>query len=665
MSTLLAIVVWMFVPKYYVAYTKLSDEYKETDIAIGLNKYEAKLHDMKSNDYINDMAVYCKMLKTEDFARALLHTPLPHTNETYGSHVIHNKNWWQSSKDTVKIILDNINYNFSNKQSTLKVSLSDKDAYIASYMLNEAVMMLQGRITDVRQNMANKALANAVANRRAAGIAYHEAQQRYASYIDSHYKTLPLSETLTGKKLEQDAKLAYDHYKECIEKCTRQEVLTKRATFAFATVSANVVPQDYGQYFVCYWASCLLLLLLAVKAYRLYKKHHGRIDFGNYLSPWAITISIWAFILFSLLAFRDDTILHAPNEQFYTSLVIWLIIFCTTSFATYNLLPSTPTTSMSGQSIKMNGSNMFFFNLLLLLSIIMTPLYLKKIYEVVLMFGTEDIMKNVRDYAVHGDAQAGLLDYVNNINVALLIVSLCAYPNVKKWQVAWTCLGCILNSLAIMEKGGILLVFFALMYIMLERQYVKMHTVVLLSLLMLGIFFGFNLMRSGADFGESNDDSIFDFIAMYVLSPPVAYSEISPEAKPMFGSHSLIVLLYYLNKFGLGNYEFFYGVQEFVFLPIPTNVYTIFQPFFLDFGQQGIAFFALIYGILTGWIYRYKMNGTDMAKCAYLYFSYILLLQFYQENLFTVSLFVPRVMLLAWLCCQKTFTLSFKHKSFR
>lgn len=99
-------------------------------------------------------------------------------------------------------------------------------------------------------------------------------------------------------------------------------------------------------------------------------------------------------------------------------------------------------------------------------------------------------------------------------------------------------------------------------------------------------------------------------------------------------------------------------LQPFVFIPIPTNVYTIFQPFYQDFGYRGVAVWSVIYGLICGHLYAKKYNGNSFANCLYLYFAYILVLQFFQENLFTVGLYVPRIMFFTYLCTQKTFTFS-------
>ena len=72
-ATLLAIVVWLLVPKEYTAITKLSDEYKEVDLAIGLDQIKAQINTVSggANKGINDIEVYAKILKSKDCARAI------------------------------------------------------------------------------------------------------------------------------------------------------------------------------------------------------------------------------------------------------------------------------------------------------------------------------------------------------------------------------------------------------------------------------------------------------------------------------------------------------------------------------------------------------------------------------------------------------------------
>ena len=148
------------------------------------------------------------------------------------------------------------------------------------------------------------------------------------------------------------------------------------------------------------------------------------------------------------------------------------------------------------------------------------------------------------------------------------------------------------------------------------------------------LFFVINLLRATEDSAYSEETSLLDFFAMYVLSPPVAFSTLSPDISLQPGSHTFEAIYKLLNKWGLGNFVINEKVQDFVFVPISTNVYTIFQPFFEDFKYHGIAFFALVYGVFSGWMYRLYQNGSAMGRTIYTYLVFLLVLQFYQENLF-------------------------------
>ena len=62
-----------------------------------------------------------------------------------------------------------------------------------------------------------------------------------------------------------------------------------------------------------------------------------------------------------------------------------------------------------------------------------------------------------------------------------------------------------------------------------------------------------------------------------------------------------------------------------------TNVYTVMRPFYTDFGNIGVGYFAFLYGVLTGVAYRLKDNGNSFGTCLYTYLVYVLTLQFFDE----------------------------------
>ena len=647
-------------PKHYTAITKVSDEYKEIDLVIGLTDMKARLKDILNNGNtgINDMDVYCKLLKTEEFAKSIARKQVPGKGMDYGHWVMQHRYIWQTT-DTIEAIQDHIKYNYNSKQETLIIAFVDYDAVIAAEMLDSVTAHLQDIITNRRHEIALKLSENAKEIQRDNLEKYKKAQYNYDSYFDAHLTPQNRAEQLHIKFLEKEVQLAYKELKKSTEECIRQVALAHKKSPSFSTIQATTTPTTYcnsiTEYIVCF----VFIALLLTKGAILYrqKKLSGKLKFelGGMTSPWMITLSVWGGMLF-LLLFRNPTLLNAPKEQFYISLLLWLFFFCATSFLTYNLLDrKIPAKNDDGEFIRLN---MYAYYFLLFLSIVMTPLYVKRIFDVVLMFGTEDFMYNVRNFAVSGDLDVGYLSYSVPINIALMLVSLWRYPNIKKWQLAWACIACILNSLAIMEKGGIFTVFFCILFVLYERKHIKVRSIAIIFVLIILFFFAFNLMRAEDEGEYQQEETIWGFIAMYILSPPVAFGEISQDVVHQFAARTVPTLYYILNKHVADIYIVYDRLQPFVSVPVTTNVYTIFQPFFQDFGYMGVAAGGLVYGLMCGILYRKACNGNFFSKCLYTYFAYILVLQFFQENLFTIGLFVPELMLFTYLCTQRTFYFS-------
>lgn len=630
-ATLLSIVVWLCVPKEYTALTKLSDEYKETDLAVGFNALRAYLRDAMGNSDtgLNDMEIYCKVLKTDDFARSISHKKVPGKGITYGEYLC--------EEDTIEAIKDNINYNYSGKQSTLSVSFTDRDPVVAAQMLDSATAQLQQVITSYRQENARIALRNAVLNLNATKEKYKAAQNRYNAFADSHSNMSTPSTKQEEEELSNESKSAYALYQKAAEEYARQQALKQRAYLSFAVIQNNSVPQKADTYLIGYLLSFVLLALFITYAIQ----HRKNVDLKtvslrqltNYFSPWTLTIGIWAIILG--LYYLLDTDLYPITSQFYFCFIIWIPIFCITAFITYIIMPVRDIPHVRKDS---QDKSLLLFNILFVISLIITPLYVYKVMQIILMFSSEDLMSNIRTLAVYGEG-VGFLGYSNVLNQSLFVVAIWAYPRVPLWKIVLLALACILNSLAIMEKGTIFFVFVCVMFVLFEKKVIKMRSIVLAGVILIGFFYIFNLARAGEDSDYQKNETLLDFFAMYALSPPVAFCQLQPELTPQFGTNTFETIYLFLRRFG-EDVVVKDKLQEFVFVPISTNVYTLFQPFYTDFGYKGIAIFAAVYGVISGWLYRLYTASVSFGRCMYTYIVNVLILQFYQENIFLSMVFV-------------------------
>ena len=629
-ATLLALVVWLCVPKDYTAVTKLSDEYKETELAIGFSNAKAYLKNAMggANTGMNDMEIYCKVLKTEDFAHDISQKQVPGKHMTYGQYV--------DKEDTIKAILDRINYNYSTIETSLSISFTDKDPVVASQMLDSITVHLQDIITQHRHTIVDSALHNAIRAMAATQVRYQQAIANYGRFIDSHTDISTNALKQQEKALENESKDAYALHEKAVEEYARQKALKERAYLSFAVIQDNTVPQHANKSLIGYLLCFIILALLLTRGIIRYRDK-GIKDIklnllGGYFSPWFLTIAIWGLILG--LYYLLDTDLYPITKQFYICFLLWLPIFCLCAIATY-MLSSRSDYGMTTGGIDFNKS---LFLLFFGISLIITPLYVYRVIQIVTMFGTEDLMTNVRTLAVYGEGQ-GILNYSAVINQALFVVALWAHPRIPIWQIVVLGLACLMNSLAIMEKGMMFFVFVSTMFVLFEKKVIRIRTILTFSILILILFYIFNLGRAGEDSDYQKEETLFDFFTMYALSPPVAFCQLSPEVIPQFGTNTFETVYLFLQRFG-ADVVVKDKLQEFVFVPVSTNVYTIFQPFFIDFGYRGVAFFAAVYGCLCGFLYRLFRNGNGVGTCLYTYAVYVLLLQFYQENVFLSMVFV-------------------------
>jgi oligosaccharide repeat unit polymerase len=562
---------------------------------------------------------------------------------TYGEYL--------EESDTIEVIQDHLRYYCKSSEATLTVSFTDGNAVIASQMLDSVTTHLQQIVTKTRRKRAESALQNAKRDMAIAEQKYHQAQKAYDDFFDSHINANTQEVRQQELTLEKEVTLNYQYFSKLTEQVARQEALKRRAYLSFAVIQDNTVPLKPNNYFIGYllvFVSFALLITRSIKRYRLLRNTHQlKIDWGDLFSPWAITIAIWATILG--LYYLLDTKLNPIPQQFYISLTLWLAFFIPCSLGTYYLTTSHDSNSATPHSFYVNK---VFFQFVFVIAMVMTPLYVYRVLQIVTMFGTDDLMNNIRLLALYGEGQ-GILNYSMVITQSLFVVALWAHPKIPTWQVVALAVGCLLNALAIMEKGSIFFVFISVVFVLFAKRVIKLRSILVLSVVLVLFFYLFNLARAVEDSDYQQEETLLDFFAMYALSPPVAFGELTREVIPQFGVNSFEKIYFFLSRFGFTDIVVKEKLQEFVWVPVLTNVYTCFQPFYMDFGYKGVALIGGCYGILSGWLYRLYRNRNELSCCMYTYAVYALVLQFYQENVFTSMVFIIQFAFFAVLLTQQ------------
>ncbi|MBR3080925.1 MAG: oligosaccharide repeat unit polymerase [Prevotella sp.] len=640
-----------FVPDEYAAQAKITDEYKTTDLLIGLNSMNVLMRDLNpdaGNEGTDDIEVYARYLASDDFISQIGQTYIQKYQKDY-LHYLDKKD----TEDYKDYIREHIRYNVNIKTQTLDLQVTDKDSEVSAIVLEHALTILKREIERFRSQRSLENQKTARNSRKQACEDYHAAAKRYNEYAESHQN--PKSDYVRSQidVLQREMNMRYELYRKAAEASIRADYLVDKENTSFSVVKKyNLSQNPIAPHHWVYGVVAGLITLIGCLFHFLYVRKGKNailrsIDFGEWFSPWSLTLSIWTVILG--LYFLLDTTLYPLTSQFYYCLAIWVPIFSLCAFIVYHL--SSSVSKEKVQTIDF-GLNKGIFTFFFALTIVMTPLYVYSVLQIVMMFSTEDLMNNVRILAVYGEGQ-GILNYSIVINQSLFLVSLWAYPKVPLWQIVVLAIACLMNALAIMEKGSMFFVFISIAFVLFEKRVIKLRSIIFAGVLLLFFFYVFNLARAktGSDYQE--EETLLDFFVMYALSPPVAFCQLLPDVTPQFGTNTFESVYLFLERFGLSDIVVKDKRQEFVWVPIPTNVYTIFQPFFIDFGYKGIAFFATLYGTISGGLYRLFRNGNSTGTCLYAYMVYVLILQFYQENIFLSIVFVIQLSLFVTLFTQQ------------
>lgn len=659
------------IPTVYTAEAVLIDEASEIDVLVGLSRVSEWYNDKESwNEGINDVEIYSRQIDSREFTVEMSQVIVPGYDIDYLEYTKrhHRHPWWHlreyddDDEEALNDISESIRYRVVPSKQTLTIQVVDSDPMVCAVLVDSVSSHLQKFVTAKRAYLAEQRYKYLTEIRDDAKKEYLRRQELFATYKESHLKTDKVQEKSRLKTLEKSKDLAHNNYSIIKQQCIRlQTQLVKKSPSFYTLKRASVPIRPSNPQYVVNILSFLVVTLLLTTLGVLYKyiDNSGRsIQFGNVFSPWSITIGIWTILLTGLYLEADQ--LYPLTDQFYICLAIWLSVFCASSFATFNLLPR------YAQSFRTymvtEPFNSLVFNFFFVISVAITPLYLYSILKIVSMFGTEDIVANIRIFAVHGNESFGYLSLSYVLNQTLLLMGLWRYPRIPLWKLLTIYCMTFMNAFAIMEKGMLFFIIIITLFVLYEKRRLRMRSVVLSLGVIVLLFFAFNLSRATEDSEYAEETTLLDFVVMYVLSPPVAFGTLSQDISLQPGSHTFQAIYKLLAKWGVGDFVINERVQDFVFVPISTNIYTIFQPFFEDFKYRGIAFFALIYGIFSGWMYRLYQNGNAVGKIIYTYFVYLLVLQFYQENLFLNIVQFSQLVFIVLLVHQQFIGINFNNK---
>lgn len=171
---------------------------------------------------------------------------------------------------------------------------------------------------------------------------------------------------------------------------------------------------------------------------------------------------------------------------------------------------------------------------------------------------------------------------------------------------------------------GILMTISALLLILNHRKKIKKKYVIsIASVSVLGV------ILISAFRGHTEDS-----LSVYLYAPLIAYQSVESTYNEIWGHETMRFFYSTFNTLGISDIKPPEDFYEYIMTPIMVNVYTVMRPFYSDFGNIGIVFGGLSYGLFYGYCYKGYLKGSLLQSSLYFGFAFAVLCVPFADLLF-------------------------------
>lgn len=364
-----------------------------------------------------------------------------------------------------------------------------------------------------------------------------------------------------------------------------------------------------------------------------YAKHN------DVLYPPVLQAALWLVIYIVYLSSKAELIQVANRINY---IIIGGVFFFSVGgcLATYGLKFSA--SNAKPTIIPASIYNKYMLDILFYFSLVMLPFFIYSSYSIGKSTGADQFFVGLRIAMIDDTTPKGspLWGYLVPISMALVWCQIIIKQKMQKPTKLYLSLFIVISyaffSTARTSFFIFIIVAFGILAIM--RRISISKALIYLSTLLLGVF-----IAVGTFFGKGINDnvnfidninSLLLFLKSYlVASIPALDIYIDGLTEVSFGKNTFRIISAILNAIGF-NFDMPPLRQEFVNVPLQTNVYTLYQPYISDFGYFGVIIIQLVAGFTHGYFYRKAVLGVGFFVALYSIMLYPLFMQFFDDQYF-------------------------------
>ena len=385
--------------------------------------------------------------------------------------------------------------------------------------------------------------------------------------------------------------------------------------------------------------SSIILLFIAYLSYRFYK---------NWIAPSVVSSTSWGGVLLCYCLLNHG--LYDISNKCLFVILLWNICLCLGSFVFHSINIFSLTTRWK-QPKKFNlwVRNLFFY-----ISLIgfIPSLYIS--YKQALSIGDGDLLLNLRlanTGIVKTEFSLGIWAYITSISMVSYLIELLVSKGHFNRRVIVILLVNILLGLATMSKSSFMFLFASSLVVIMSIRAVRIRKMCTYTLMLLILMVGIHEGRSSSDDSKPLERVFYT----YFLGGIPALDQIvqSNMHSKIPGQNVLAIVNNVRAKItGDDSYkkeEYVFDITEkgYLFVPEPTNVYTVIGKFWLDYGYIGVIIISFLLGVISAYFYKLYCLRIGWGVILYSYFFPVLLLQFFGEYIFTNLSYLLQLIILS------------------
>lgn len=359
------------------------------------------------------------------------------------------------------------------------------------------------------------------------------------------------------------------------------------------------------------------------------------------INPIVIASSVWLFLLVGYEVI--DHGLYPLSDKFYAVFLTWMVPFQMACHITTALVNNSRHLSHPATPLITSRYLILFVSLCIILVSVMN-------YKRAMTYDSMNLFHSLRKLAVEvsrgNEAYAPSALQVWGVRFAQLSYVMWLIYSLKdirfKYQYLFYLL-CFVFLLGCANKGVFSRFFISYMAILAFKKRINIRLIVGALGLMLIFMYVTQSLRSG-NFATDND--LMRLIIIYVFSPLPAFDHYILNSSADFATYFNGDLVFknfpFVGRLFSDNYNpvnVNYFNYEMVYVPLPTNVYTMLSGYWVGWKWSGVALGGLSQGVFWGYIYK-RAKSEDAYKIFYASILNMLVLWFFHDFLMTQIRFV-------------------------